>query len=64
MAPRRHKLSDKMRAEEKLKLHECALNGGDAVALMKSSYMRGLITEEQYKDFLEIDRMCKEDENA
>ncbi len=54
---------DRLSIYERLNLYECAINGGDADALMKCCFLAGSINEEQYKDFIEIGKECSESDD-
>jgi hypothetical protein len=47
-------------SKAQLDLYEKALSG-DVDALMKCSFMRGLISEKHYREYLESDKMCSEE---
>lgn len=45
---------DASTGKERLDLWDKAINGNDTKALMKLSRMNGMITSEQYEDYLQI----------
>ncbi len=53
----KNKKNDLLKGEEKVSLYEKMMTGqASAHELIRLSFLRGMITDEQYADFLEIDK--------